>query len=251
MRVAFVYSAIKLHLHVAPLLNGLLVAASQWNPAFDSFCWKKKKSTWNNFCLFSVVSYRKRCHDQMWFKKTKKHSELITTDMEAIWTSWTKCSLISNLFGKDEVFRSSKCLGVEGNICCNIFHSLSVTFVFTSFQPGLLIKREAHLCLCLQPPPPSLPLIFLLKRMLCCTCRVFRTKQIFRNAYFCFVFWEIDQAKQVNNFSFICPMYVTVRDTLNTLVRPTRSCRRPNVKPISLIWETALVLGYSNPHKNL
>lgn len=251
MRVAFVYSAIKLH---------LCGATAKWPPG-SSFTVKyrlwflllgKKKSTWNNFCLFSVVSYRKRCPDQMLFKKKKKHSELITTDTEAIWTSWTKCCLISHLFGKDEVFRSSKCLGVEGNICCNIFHSLSVTLVFTSFQPGRLIKLEAHLCLCLQPPPsPSLPLIFLLKRMLCCTCRVFRTKQIFRNAYFCFVFWEIDQAKQVNNFSFICSMYLTVRDTLNTLVTPTRSCRRPNVKPISLIWETALVLGYSNPHMNL
>lgn len=251
MRVAFVYSAIKLHLHVAPLLNGLLVAASQWNPTFDSFCWKKKNQLETTFACFQSSVTENDATTRCDLKKNK-HSELITTDTEAIWTSWTKCSLISNLFDKDEVFRSSKCLGVEGNICCNIFHSLSVTLVFTSFQPGLLIKREAHLCLCLQPPPPpSLPLIFLLKRMLCCTCRVFRTKQIFRNAYFCFVFWEIDQAKQVSNFSFICPMYVTVRDTLNTLVRPARSCRRPNVKPISLIWETALVLGYSNPHKNL
>lgn len=36
MTIAFVYSAIKLHLHVMPLLNGLLVAASRSSPAFDN-----------------------------------------------------------------------------------------------------------------------------------------------------------------------------------------------------------------------
>lgn len=170
MMVAFVYSAIKLHLHVAPLLNGLLVAASQWNTAFDSFRWGEKKNPLETtFACFQSSVTENDATTRMWFEKKQKHSELIATDTGAIWTSWTKCCLISNLFGKDKVFRSSKCLGVEGNICCNIFPSLSVTLVLhTSFQPGLLIKLEAHLCLRLQPPPPSLALIFLLKRMLCC-----------------------------------------------------------------------------------